>query len=213
MACVTVRDQLDEYIDDMLPTADRSAVEAHVADCAACQRLTTRERELRELLLAFGESSVAIPDHRFFTTAIDSAVSEGGRQHRNRWLATAVAAGLIALIAVWIVNAVRIDTALPAALTQNTVVSLTRGEPQVVNLVFSSPSELTEARLTLHLPEGIELAGFAGQRQVSWLTGVASGRNVLPLSVVATDVVAGELVARLEHGNKAREFRVQIRVF
>jgi len=213
MACVTVRDQLDEYIDDMLPAADCDAIEAHVADCVSCQRLTARERELRELLQAFGESSVPVPNEQFFANALDNAVSEGGRQHRNRWLATAFAVGLIALIGIWITNAVRVDTPLPPALTQNPVVSLTIGEPRVVNLVFSSATALTAASLTLQLPAGIEHMGFPGKRQVSWLTSLQSGRNLLPLTLVATADVAGEVVATLEHGSNVREFRLQINVF
>lgn len=213
MACVTVRDQLDEYIDDMLPAADRSAIEAHVADCVSCQRLTGRERELRELLQAFGESSVPIPDEEFFAKALDNAANEGSRQHRNRWLATALAVGLIALIGLWITNAVRVDTPLPAALTQYPVVSLTTGEPRVVNLVFTSSTALTAASLTLQLPAGIEHMGFPGRREVNWLTNVQSGRNLLPLTFVATADVTGEVVATLEHGTNVREFRLQIDVF
>ncbi|MEQ8207721.1 MAG: hypothetical protein RIA65_16220, partial [Woeseia sp.] len=192
---------------------DCEAIEAHVADCASCQRLTARERELRELLQAFGESSVPMPSEQFFVNALDGAASEGGRQHRNRWLATAFAVGLIALIGVWITNAVRVDTPLPAELTQNPVVSLTIGEPRVVNLVFSSATALPAASLTLQLPAGIEHMGFPGRRQVSWSTSLRSGRNLLPLTFVATADVAGEVVATLEHGDNVREFRLQINVF
>ena len=213
MACVAVRDQLDEYIDDMLPAADCAAIETHVADCPSCQRLTTRERELRQLLQAFGESAVPVPDDRYFANALRKAVGEGGRQQRNRWLATLLAAVLIAALAVWIINAVRVDTALPDALDQDSPVNLTLGEPRVVTLLFTSATDLPAANLTLYLPAGVELAGFADERQVSWSTSLQSGRNTLPLTLVATADVSGEVVATLEHDNDVREFRVQINVF
>ena len=61
-------------------------------------------------------------------------------------------------------------------------------------------------------PDGIELAGFPGQREITWRTRLAEGRNLLPLELVAVTPLGGEVLARLEHDNRERTFRLRIEV-
>lgn len=41
-----IQDQLSDYIDDELPSSDRAAVEAHVADCPECARVLAELQEI-----------------------------------------------------------------------------------------------------------------------------------------------------------------------
>jgi hypothetical protein len=85
-------------------------------------------------------------------------------------------------------------------------------EPRTVNLVFSSSEALESATLTVSLPDGVELAGFPGQSEISWETSLNEGRNFLPLTLIALTPVGGELLARLEHEDRDRVFRLQLDV-
>jgi hypothetical protein len=85
-------------------------------------------------------------------------------------------------------------------------------EPRTVNLVFSSTRALADATMTVTLPPGLELEGFAGQREITWMTSLREGRNVLPLTLIATSPAGGELLATLRHANDDRSFRVQVTV-
>ena len=85
-------------------------------------------------------------------------------------------------------------------------------EPRTVNLVFSSATELNDAVLTVNLPAGIEIEGFAGQREITWVTTLQAGKNILPLRLIATTPHGGELLARLEHDNRDRTFRIRVNV-
>ena len=85
-------------------------------------------------------------------------------------------------------------------------------EPRIVNLVFSSDTELDDAVLTVSLPQGIEIEGFAGQREITWMTSLQAGKNILPLKLVATASYGGELLARLEHEDRDRTFRIRVTV-
>ena len=66
--------------------------------------------------------------------------------------------------------------------------------------------------LTVSLPDGIELAGFPGQREITWETSLREGRNLLPLTLVALTPTGGELLARLEHDDRDRTFRLHVTV-
>ncbi len=85
-------------------------------------------------------------------------------------------------------------------------------EPRTVNLVFASATSLDSATLTVSLPEGIELEGFPGQREISWETSLSEGKNFLPLTLIALTPTGGELLARLEHDDRDRTFRLQVDV-
>ncbi len=78
--------------------------------------------------------------------------------------------------------------------------------------MFASKFALEAASLTVSLPDGIELAGFPGQREITWQTSLVEGRNLLPLGLVALTPVGGEVLARLEHDSRDRTFRLRVEV-
>jgi anti-sigma factor RsiW len=210
MRCLELHDTLDDYIDGRLPAGDVAALDEHVRECSNCQRLTTRERELRDLLQSYGESAVPQPDTAFFDAALRRAASEGRVEARNRWLMTGFAGVIAATVAIWITSGTLLTSPAPAV--QMAEISMTLEQPRTVNLVFSAENELRDATLTLLLPAGVELAGFAGRQQVSWRTDLNKGRNVLPLTLIGHSQVEGELQAVLKHKDDDREFRVRVRV-
>jgi hypothetical protein len=89
---------------------------------------------------------------------------------------------------------------------------MTLEEPRTVNLVFASAAALDAATLTVSLPDGIELAGFPGQTQITWQTSLVEGKNFLPLELIALSPAGGEVLARLEHDDRDRTFRLRIDV-
>jgi len=60
------------------------------------------------------------------------------------------------------------------------------------------------------LPPGVELEGFPGQSEIGWETSLSPGKNVLPLTLIALTPAGGELLARLEHNNRNRTFRLRL---
>ena len=147
----------------------------------------------------------------FYDQALLRATHEGSRRQRNRWLMTgfgsAVAAGLVLAF----VSAVFLD-APTAPGTDIPGVTMALAEPHTVNLVFSSNEALENATLTVSLPEGVELAGFPGQREISWETSLSVGKNLLPLKLIALTPTGGVVLARLEHDDRNRTFRLRIQI-
>lgn len=168
------------------------------------------ERQLLELLRDYPMPNAS---EGFYDEAIVRAAREGTRRQRNRWITTgfagAVAAGLVAMIVGGLFFSAP-DT--PSADPGIPGVTIALAEPRTVNLVFSSAEALDTATLTVMLPAGVELAGFPGQSEVRWETTLAEGRNLLPLKLVALTPTGGELLARLEHDDRGRTFRLRIDV-
>lgn len=211
MACNRVTAQLDAYMDGELTGPALAELEAHVHDCADCSRMVTRERKLQQ---ALHDLQVPDPDPDYFERALSNAAREGERDHRHRWWGYGFGSAVAASLALWLVIGVFFKTPdieqPPGAGVAGVTIAM--HENHTVNLVFASASELQDATLTVLLPPGIEVAGYGGRQEIRWRTSLRKGKNVLPLELVALDNPGGELVARLEHDDKQKTFRVKVTV-
>ena len=152
-------------------------------------------------------------DAGFYDQALARATHEGSIRQRNRWLMTGFGSAVAAGVAVWLIGGMLMNAPqMPDVDASIPGVTVTLAEPRTVNLLFSSTTALESATLTVSLPDGIELAGFPGQREISWKTSLKEGRNLLPLKLIALTPVGGELLARLEHDDRDRVFRLQVNV-
>lgn len=169
-----------------------------------------QERKLLELLK--GHPAPA-PDDGFFDRALIRAVHTGSQRQRNRWLLTGFGSAIAAGVLILLVSGLVFNTGdIPSPDDTIPGVSIALAAPSKVNLMFAANEALEDATLTVLLPEGIELAGFPGQREVSWQTSLAAGKNVLPLQLIAVSPVGGEVLARLEHKDRNRTFRLRVTV-
>jgi hypothetical protein len=168
------------------------------------------DKELQALLADY---PVVPPRPGFYDQALLRATHEGARRQRNRWLLTGFGSAIAAGLALWLIGGLFLTT--PDLPTQDATIpgiTMTLEEPRTVNLVFASATALDDARLTVSLPEGIELAGFPGQREITWQTSLNEGKNLLPLQLIATSPFGGEVLARLEHDDRNRTFRIRVEV-
>lgn len=172
--------------------------------------LDKRDQEILELLKDY---PMATADAGFYDQALARATHEGSRRQRNRWLMTGFGSAIAAGLVLWMVSSVFLTSPeLPQHDASIPGIAMTLEEPRTINLVFASATPLDAATLTVTLPDGIELAGFPGQREIAWQTSLVEGRNLLPLELIALTPVGGEVLARLEHDDRNRTFRLRIEV-
>jgi len=213
MNCQQLTDKIDDYMDGALPPDVTASLDQHVAACTSCRQLVAREKRLSAALRDYRDSSVPAPASAFFDQSLARADRLAGRRQQKQWWLKGFGSAAAAGLAVWIIAGTlltspdidRIDAPVPT-------VTMALEEPRTIRLVFSSESELTDATLTVNLPEGIELAGFEGQREISWMTSLKAGRNLLPLKLIATSPLGGELLATLQHRDDDKTFRLQVTV-
>ena len=169
-----------------------------------------QERAVIELLQDYPAPA---PDEGFYERALVRATHEGSKRQRNRWMMTGFGAAIAATIAAWVIGGMLLNEPQltePGAAIPGVTIAL--AEPRTVNLVFASAKALDSATLTVTLPDGIELDGFPGQREITWETSLSEGKNLLPLTLVAVAPTGGELLARLEHEDRDRTFRLRVEV-
>ena len=172
-----------------------------------------RVMEEQELLDLLKEYPVPEPEAGFYDRALVRAVHKGSRRQRSRWMLAGFGSAIAAGLAIWAIAAMLMTTPqLPDAEPTIPGVTIAMAEEQTVRLVFASATALDSATLTVSLPDGIELAGFPGQREVTWETSLQEGKNLLPLTLVALTPAGGELLARLEHKDRNRTFRLRVDV-
>jgi hypothetical protein len=149
----------------------------------------------------------------YFDQALVRATHEGTRRQRNRWLVTGFGSAIAAGLALWMIGGFFLtSTELPVVDPTIPGITMTLEEPRTINLVFASAEPLEAATLTVQLPPGIEISGFPGQREVTWETSLSAGKNLLPLKLIATSPVGGEVFATLKHDDRGRTFRLRIDV-
>ena len=170
-------------------------------------------REDQALQALLKDYPVPEPSEGFYDQALARATYEGARRQRNRWIMAGFGSAVAAGIALWFIGGFFLGVPdMPVAEPGIPGVTIALEEPRTVNLVFASATALDSAVLTVTLPDGIELAGFPGQREISWQTSLNEGRNLLPLELIAVSPVGGEVLARLEHNDRNRTFRLRIDV-
>jgi len=169
--------------------------------------INEQDQKVLELL---EDHPMPVADAGFYDQALVRATHKGSRRQRMRWLLTGFGA---ATVAIWVVAGTLLSTPeLPDPVAAIPGVTIAMEEPRTINLVFSSAAPLDAATLTVSLPEGIELQGFPGQREITWETSLNEGKNRLPLTLIAISRAGGALLARLEHDNRDRTFRLRVDV-
>lgn len=151
-------------------------------------------------------------DAAFFDRSLLTATQQGTRRQRNRWLMTGVGGTIAAGLVLWMLGGMFLKTPQIAEPPASAIpaITMTLEEPRTLNLVFSSATALADATMTVVLPQGIEVRGFAGQQEITWMTSLTEGKNVLPLTLIATSPHGGELLATLRHADDDKTFRVRV---
>lgn len=211
MTCKLLTQHIDDYLEGEPHDAQMRQLDQHLGECAACQQVVDSQRELRARLADYGRTTMPQPDAAFYNRAIARAAQAGTRHQRNRWIMTGFGGAIAAALVMWIVGGAILSTAefdnapIPG-------VTMALETPQTFNLVFASATPLIDASMTVVLPDGIEIDGFAGQREITWRTSLKEGSNVLPLTLIATSPIGGELLATLQHEDDNKVFRLQVTV-
>jgi hypothetical protein len=205
MNCKISLNMVDDYLGGYLDGDARQALEDHLELCTSCQERFAQDRALRQRLQA---QLVGQPKAGFADRVLERAVEQNQNKTRHHWsfIGGAIAASLVIAITSFV---------LPLARQQGPELeSQTLALHQVtrVALALDSREELMGATITLRLPDNVELKGFPGQRMISWKTNIDRGTNLLALPVKGIIAKNGLLVARLEYGNKSKEYKVELTV-
>ncbi|MEQ5816939.1 zf-HC2 domain-containing protein [Marinobacter sp. NFXS11] len=217
MSCNEIRVDLPAYINNELSALARDRVQGHIAVCPACSEWLASERALNRALQE--QFSVPEPSPDFHSRVLSSA--RGEAKPESGWSHGALGGAIAAALALgiglgFLFQPDRVtDSGRPVVVSsENATENLASGiaEPveKTVRLAFRSGEALENVTLTLELPPNVELASWPGHRELSWQVSLNAGENVLSLPLKLLFPGAGELVARLDTGDRQKTFRAPI---
>ena len=189
------------------PGASLRAAMEHAADCADCQAALRAVEVMRTLR---DEPTPIVADGAI-ERAVDRALATGPSQRYRRgfWTGLASGAALAATFAAVAVGVLRWESGgAPVAVPE---VRAARNQRSNVTVALESPEPLENAEVRVELRGGVELDGYAGQRELRWSTNLDRGVNQLTLPVVAIDAHGGQVLVEVTHGQKRRTFLLDVR--
>jgi hypothetical protein len=152
-----------------------------------------------------------VPDG-LFDRIVGAATRSPSRQREARrfWLGTgfgaAIAASIFAVAVTlgWFGGPSASD---PGAAQFQVVLN----EPRQMDIAIETDQALTGATIRILMAGSIEIEGFSGQREISWVEDLDAGVNRLSLPIVATGDEGGQVVVRLTHPNSEQLFVVNLK--
>ncbi len=201
MNCTDIHTHINDYLDLALSELASRRFDDHVASCQACQSTLQQaqrvQSELHNLPVEYPEGD--------FEQRILNKVHAQEKQTDRRFLA-GFGSAIAASLAIWF--AVSLFQPNPELNTPN--IDLALNTARTVTLKFDAPEALQQVRMSIELPDHVELSGYPGRRTLSWTTQFNKGSNILSLPVKAIAKGNGKLIAHIKYGNKTKHFTITL---
>lgn len=179
----------------------------HLANCKECRKALLATTALRAE--RFGDVPPASPDAVLrLLHAVQTDARARQKPVRAFWSGTGVgaaAATAVVLLVFFSIAEQPVDTG-----TTVPVVTLTIMEPQDISIGINSPETMQGAEMHVMLRGAIDLAGYEGQRDLTWPVDLERGVNELTLPVIATGTRGGRMVVEVRFGDKRKTFQVDV---
>ncbi len=204
MKCQQVDVNIEHFLDSQLPILQHDAISAHIKTCGTCYTKLTKEKDLRHALKNLPVEDVN-PDF------LKEAMQKAHHNHKpeQKYFISGFTSAIAASLVVWFLSSNTIATAPEN--NQFPLISMALNKTRTVQMIFDSPGDFKAVKFNLKLPEGFEIAGYPGQKELDWRVDIKKGSNILTLPLIALTVGKGDLVARIAHINKSKSFRLHIR--
>ena len=217
MSCNEIRVDLPAFINNELSAPARDRVQGHIAACPACTEWLASERALNRALQE--QFSVPSPSPGFHNRVLSSA--RYSENSKSGWSHGALGGAIAAALALGIglgvflqpggvTDSEGVVVAVSESATDEPAIGISEPVEKVVRLAFHSGEALENVTLTLELPPNVEVASWPGQRELSWQVSLDAGENILSLPLKLLFPGSGELVARLNTGDRQKTFRAPI---
>lgn len=209
MNCDHCIDLLDQFLDGELEEALVRDVQTHTTQCADCNATLERKRKLWQALQAMPYQQ---PADGFYDRVLEQTMKSTHRNEVMYWASAGLGTAIAASVIAWMVLVLPVEygTGFDAAQLQGVTISL--NVEKTVRVSFASVAELQGATLSVQLPPGVYISGYAGQSEITWSTDVTPGINILSLPIVVRSGTGGIILARIEHAGKTKSFQFEVSV-
>lgn len=214
MSCSTYRKNLRPWLYGELSEAEAETVEKHVAHCYPCARIVESESAVLGALRS--GYSVPEPSADFESRVLAAATRGSSDTGRRRSLSVPVAGGAIAAaLALGIALGVGLQPDAPSGTSFETTNAMADSEAvqnnrHTVRFAFNAAEAMDNVTLTVELPPHVEMSDYPGHQKLSWNVNLDQGENIVKLPLNVLFPGEGELVARLDDGEREKTFRAPL---
>lgn len=209
MNCDQYRQNLDLYLDAEIEASVAGKLDAHLAGCGDCAAALSGKQQLRQALRAM---PVTPPEDGFLDSIVGQTVVSAHRNETWFWSSAGIGGAVAAGVIAWLILILPADLPAPTSPADLEMVTITLNVEKTFRLTFDSGTELQEATLTVHLPDGVEVVGYEGRDSIRWKTTVTEGTNILELPIIVRSGKGGEVLAKIEHEGKEKSFGFAVTV-
>lgn len=211
MNCNETQTVLDSYLDGDLLPKEVQLFDEHIKNCVSCRDEVAEEKNTRELLstMAYEPPSDDF-EKRVFNNVRKHHASNGVLNKERKTFATGFISAIAASFVIWVATAVFFNT---DKLAESQVISVAMNQVQTVRLMLDSENDVEQVTLTLGLPNNIRLKGYENDSQLVWKTSLNKGDNILALPIKAISHGQGNLIAKIQYGDRSKQFRILIKTF
>lgn len=207
MNCEDTNDRLVQMKNGSLTEIERRQFSAHLESCETCQHTARAAAGLQILK----DQENHTPVEGLFEMLMQNAVQPAVRASRGTgfWLGagSALAAGvLLTVMSFWLI------TAPAPSPVEITTYQVSLDGPRDINIAIELEREMPGATLRVVLSGGIELDGYGSRRELTWTADLTRGVNRLTLPIMAINAMGGQLLVQVEHENRRKTLRVELRV-
>lgn len=199
---------IDSYLDRKLPFSEQQAHEQHFSICSDC---ATKLENAESLSMGLKNLTIPEPSKDFEYRVLDEVRRQHKESHERGYrfsFASGFATAVVASLAIWFVSTIYEPV---QQVEQLPIVSVMLNQPQTVRLMFDSHKDIEQVKLSIFLPEIMQLDGYPGRNTLVWQTSLHKGQNVLALPILAVAHGRGELLARLSYGEQEKIFRLVLK--
>ncbi|MFC1523408.1 anti-sigma factor family protein [Thermodesulfobacteriota bacterium] len=198
MECNEIRGMLDDYLDGYLSEEQQAIIISHLGTCRECSLAHEETLRFRQSL----RNHEVPPSTDSFSENVFVTVINTHRRRKRKQAFYAFGSAVAACLVIWVV--ITATGILPGGSGMAPDMTLVMNEVKYIDVVFGSGSQLDEARLTVKVPDHLEIVGYQGIQELSWTTQIKKGKNYLTLPVRAVEAGKTVLEARVEHNKKTK---------
>ncbi len=213
MNCTDFNKLFDDYVDHnqdgSLSQEQLASAKTHLASCSVCNASVLSHDEM---LTSLRQMPIAGPAEGYEERILHAAKQRNTGQHQRRSFIAGFGSAAAAALALWlVVGGIPKEVSKPTQVASIPEVTMALSQPQHVKVAFRAVKAIQGAKITIQVPENVALVGYPGKRELSWEANLVEGENLLRLPVMATHAMQGQLVARIEHGNRVKTLRINLK--
>lgn len=190
-----------------LDEAENARLRRHLESCHRCRQYDREMQAVVNCLKGLGTSGQHEVESARAGYLLEKAYQRYRTAARGRQaMAATLLAGFIGGTLFWAaVSEVKQESAYPVISHAQTI-SLPITGVKNISLAIDSDRALAEVTFTIELPDGVEVDGYPGQRELSWQGKLQAGLNRLTLPLLTHQQAReGVLKARIEYAGGGRE--------